>query len=533
MLKRILLGLALTCVLALPVQAYVIYIPYTIRVPDPEIGDYSNIHTIGLVSVIGGKLRVFKSKGLLAKDTAYRDIADWKIDDLVRDTAHETLGSRFTIVDIPTDPVSVARQIDPGLFVGNEAPLRAFLKSLDHPEVDAYLVVRPRYYASFPGTDAGLSLEAFPDTRESWLYANYEITLVDAHTLKDIAKSFARMRLEDGTPPRFPGVRPPLTIMPDDDLSLDDHAALTTQKWMKLLVRLSMIETLRALQIGVDLPRAGGREVVARPNDKLPLPAGSNLAVVSALGDTLFLEHHGTMFRNSQRTFETGDTALDTRIEQLVAANLDQRFHVKPAPEGVDRSKIVLHGTKGVYDGLPAAPGIDAYILVVKRNDPGNLGFSRNGLGLINWTPLGSERTIADANFEIVVVDAHSFREIFATEGVANPDLQMVIPQRDIDSALYPDNNPLTPSGREALRDAFAGLLSDSVPETLLRLGFSGKMLITPGLPTRAPKPMAPDEEPGMDSSQHASAPSTASGSENDSARNGPPPKPQVSSPTP
>lgn len=493
MFKRLLLAVIALTALALPAHAYVIYIPYTITVPAAEIGDYSNIHTVGVISAVGGKLRVYKNKGFLSHDTAYRDILDWKIDDLVRATVHETLGQRFQLIDIPVDQAKIADQIDPGLFMGNQGPLRSLLKSLNRTDVDAYLVVRPRYYGDFPGTEAGLAVEATSESRQSWLYANYEVTLVDAKTFNQIGASFARMRLDDGTPPHFPGIRPQQDILPDDKLAFDDAQWKELHNWMGSLVRLSLIETLRALELGVEMPRAGGRSVVARRGDQLALPAGAKLAVLSAVGDALFLEHHGTMFRHSQRSQATGDTKLDQAIETQVAAAIDPRFKVVPAPAGVDRARLtMLIGGGNRYnnfDNLPSDPGVDAYVIVLKREDSGGQGFKRLGFGLVNWTPLGDEVTTAFANYSIVVVDAKTHRQIYGTDGVASPDREMTTPKIVVDSKLYPEEKPFTPQQVDGLDKAFLDLMADSVPETLLRLGFTGKMVVRPGHPPTAPHP--------------------------------------------
>jgi hypothetical protein len=466
---------------------------YTITVPPAEPGNYDHIHTVGIISVIGGKLRLYKAKGFLNNNTQYRDISGWKLDDVVADTLHQYLSPRFSFVDIPVDRATIAATVDPGFFQNNSQPLRTFLQGLNRPDIDAYIFVRPYIFDGFPGSEHGLSLEIDTDNNAS-IWANYEIVVIDGKTFNRIARAYARIQPRAGAAVAFPGMVLHRSVPVDDTLALTDENVPVLKAMFTDLVRLTALETLRSLQFGVALPRPGGRTAVPIPVNKFPYPTIKSVAVVSALGDQITLGFRKTMFRHGASVAPIAGWDLDSQIETKLTALLDKRFTVKHMT--VDRAQLAKDDLSGgmrmpVY-GITPTNDVDAYIVVLKRKRAmDGLGDDATGVGMWRQESFDTTATNVFANYGIAIVDARTLMPIWIQPGAASPGSQSNDPVRKVPDETWTEKGALTPDQMKTVQDATSAIMDDSLQETAFRALLTGMMdsqlLGAPGSATAPP----------------------------------------------
>ncbi len=143
------------------------------------------------------------------------------------------------------------------------------------------------------------------------------------------------------------------------------------------------------------------------------------------------------------------------------------------------------------FDALKATADVDAYVLFLKSPAETGLGnYFGMGLGLLNHEQWGSvPRTNAlFAYYAIVVVDARTLEPIKAFTGATGPTQTRHNPTREPDWSFWPDrvDNP-SQDQREAFKQGLETLLTETVEETLLRMGLTANTLQLP----RGVKPTA------------------------------------------
>jgi hypothetical protein len=488
MLRR-LLACLLLCLMVLPVQAYTIYVP--IYVPPAQPGNYEHIHTIGVVSAVGGNLVMHRFNEIFDTTDRTRDIRDWKLDDAIRETARRYLSPKFTLIDIPVDPITVTDAVTPTIFGNSTAPLRNFLKTLNHTDLDAYLVFRP--YSVADGK-WGLSLDLRKDETTTYA-ANYEIDLVDAHSFDIIASATSRIRQRPGQGDYFPELTLKRGFPTDDKLNLDESALALLKESFATMLLLTETETLRELQFGVPLPRPGNRILAPTPPGQLRLPQARGVAVISALGETMSLTYRGTLGRKSLATAPVADWHLDEQVESMVAGALDKRFTLVPVE--ADRTKLSKleipfdrASLDKQVDGLPSAPGIDAYILVLPYKFKLEGDYDEvSGPGMWHRGLIDSTKTGVFMNYMIVVVDAHTGKPRWIQAGADGSPLLGQWVERPVADAAWPEKGPPSPEQIKMVQDAITALMADSVPESLLRLGLTGLQEVPARQAMPAPPP--------------------------------------------
>lgn len=492
MFKQLLWGVLAACVLAAPACANPAEVDTRLFGHfDDHVGDYRNIHTVGVIVTLGNTLRISRQSESDGINKTTRDITAWQMDALARSVVEPLLGQRFHVVDIPLDPAAAIAR-------GGDA-----LRSLHRDDIDAFVIIRPRFQGLFADDRNALSVSASDNNEQtSWFYAFYEIVLLDAKTFAEIARCDSRMRLEDGVAPNPPSILPRIAPEPGLDGAFTDAQMPMVKEWVARLVRRSLIETLRSLKFDIALPHAREATVQPRPDAFTVLAPGAKVAIVSAAADIVTLDHDTALFGRGARTLPIGDLKLDARIEALAAAALDHRYTVVPPPPGVDRATLASHAMgrdyRGLYDGLPTSSDIDAYIVVMKCSDGPVPDTAHIGISLA----IAGKRVRVIAAYGIGVIDARTHKIISNGSAQATPNREVATPQAPVDAALWTDGQ-FTPTQAGGLRTAVDGLLVDSIPETLLQIGLTDQMLVTPDetpLPTRKahPHPQAadPDDAP-------------------------------------
>lgn len=290
---------------------------YTIKLKPrtAQVGDYENIHKVAVVSAIGDRLHIALHHAFLGSDNNDLNIADWQIDHRVKNDIQNLLASRFTFVDATYDSAAVAK-------VDSSSPddLKRILQPRD--DIDAYFVIRP--YSPYDEVGMpGLSFQVL-DTSEERI--NYIIDIIDAKTLAPIASSGSRVQPNAEGENHFAGRRA-------SDIVIGENLAPTPQQIARLRgdfsfgVDLSVLETLRSLYIdNVDLPRI--RERVLNPimQSELLMPDYKSLAVISAVGDQVYMENFDALWFPGSNVVPTPEWNLDTEIETAMRASLAKRF---------------------------------------------------------------------------------------------------------------------------------------------------------------------------------------------------------------
>lgn len=448
-----------------------------------QTGDYSRIHTVAVVSALGTSLTLTNDH-FMGPVSRSVNIDDWKVDDEMTRLVRGYLGDRFAVKDVPYDRAALAA-IPNGKMDTDTTPITAYLGKLPADGVDAFIVIRPNLDYHEPGV-IGLALENGSDMTGSRpiVWANYEMDIVDARTLKVIGHAASRVRLREGEPDSFSGlIASGNTLVLKDDEALDATKRDTLHAYVSRLLNASAVETLRALQIGVALPEAGARKMIPIPADKDPWAKFSTVAVYSAVGDTLDCEHlGGTIFSTSSAKLSEPDWDMDGLLERQAKAALSKRFKIVDAP--VDRAALAgatLQDASGKV--APAFPGItaggaDLYVVLVKVKVPVFTRFDGEGFGVWNHTPIGGENTAVFAHYAITVLDGHTLKLLAARTAVTSPDHTDPHPLTWVDNALWPGDPPaLTQTQATRIANALDDLVDDTVPETMLRLALTGQMV--------------------------------------------------------
>ena len=487
-----------------------VYIPMFIgsgpsMVPAAQNGDYSRIHTVAIISAIGNGLTLHDSVIWSGPDQPPVDIKSWGIDARVEDELTRFLGNRYTIKHVEYDRAGIEALENGKGAIDPVARLRDKLHVIPNDGVDAFIVVRPDIEGDMMGPP-GLGVENRSDMRPlEW--ANYEIDIIDAHTLMVIGHAASRLQTRAGGVIGFPG------LYRNDGFAVDGKTTPTAaqlaqmQKDLTTLVTMTMVSTLRSLNLGVVLPQPGERVMVPVPEDKRPKI--KTVAVLSAIGDTIRLDYHAPFFVHDVSTVPIADWNLDQEIEADVTAALDKRLIVKPMT--ADRAKIAKlcfplpkENLSLPVDGLTSSLDIDLYILIIKASDRDTVC----GLREETWT--GDQTTKVFANYAIALIDPKSLKPIYIRPGLTSPTK----PSNELSSGMnneeWPEKSVYTTQQTIAVHRALSDILADSVPETLMHLNLIGMMrssdllpipptnaeFVPPAAPAQAAAPAPPSQKP-------------------------------------
>ena len=244
------------------------FVPAAPNLPGAQTANLAAIKTVAVISAIGQTVKV-EHIGFWGTTTNVVDVTDWKLDDLTTALVKRLLGARFAFKDVAHDRAALAA-IPNGPMDNSTTALAAYLASLPRDGLDAFLVIRPDVEYGAP-CEIGLALmsgSGIPPTE----CADYEIDVVDAHSLTILAKAYSRMQPAGGGDPTFSDYTVGEDLTPADDAILTDaQRAKLRFDFTRIMVEL-VLETLRALALA-DLPA----------HSLADAPAASNAAPASGL----------------------------------------------------------------------------------------------------------------------------------------------------------------------------------------------------------------------------------------------------------
>jgi hypothetical protein len=369
--KRLLLVILFSMAVVIPATAQIfvpIYMPPA-KLREPKIPDTSGIHTVAVISTLGNSLEMSTNHFWLAEDKDI-DIRSWGVNDEIKSRMERYLSPRFTFKDVAFDSAKLAPE--PSALIDHPENISSFIQTLPKDAVDAYIIVRPAKIANDAPGFNGLALQnggAFGADANPVVWANFQIVLVDARTSQILTKAYSRVRYRDNEPPSFPGVIAPNALKLSKSADLSPVQMTVLRDTVSNLVRVSIVETLRSLALSTTLPPATeSRVLIPIPNERNPYRPYQTVAVVSVLGDEVFLERAGSIFEATSATISRPDWRIDEIIEARAKADLAKYFTVVP-PE-MDRaalSKAVMwsDGGKEVASFPGLKPGPDLYIVFV------------------------------------------------------------------------------------------------------------------------------------------------------------------------
>ncbi len=222
-----------------------------------------------MISAIGQHLALSRSGW--TTDSKTLNIADWTLDDLVVADVKALSKDRFSFKDVPYSAPSLAA-IPNGPFNNSKQALKTFLGALPRNGVDAFVVIRPDLEYGAPGSE-GLGIEAnsnmFGEDLLPVVWVNFEIDVVDAHTLEIVGKAYSRAQIREGGAPSFAGFVLEKSFSPGRDLELSDAQREAFRRVFGRFIHVTLVETLRVMGLGLTLPGAGARTLLPIPDDKI------------------------------------------------------------------------------------------------------------------------------------------------------------------------------------------------------------------------------------------------------------------------
>jgi len=484
-------------------------------VPAARVGDTSGIKTVAIISSVGEKVTL----GVTALFALHKDIdvSDWKLDDTIESTVAQYLSSKFTIKNVPHDPAALAAISNNHFDTDSAKSVQDYLAALPSQGVDAFVVIRADSEGEAPPT-GGLSVDSgggfFVHPAE---VANYEFDMVDAHTFKVISHAFSRIQLRGGTGASFAALNAPVEVASLDAKSVptDAQRAKMKTEFTKLMA-LSLLETIRSLNLGVPLPDVGGRIIAPTPAGKAVLPKVKTVAVVSAIGDSFGVIEMDPWGAIAHENFvPVADWQIDSRVEGAMRAALSKRFVVKDA--AADRAQLsqarinfTAGADNGPLPGLQVSKDIDMYLVALKHAAPYNSPRCM-GLGVYGSKGLFSSNATAYACYDFVLVDGRTLKPVFAAFGTLSPKWPVVVPMQPVDGALWPKTPELSPEQNDKLRAILTSYLDDSVPEMMLRLGLTDMTInYIPGVKADSEETSAVATAPAAGDSGAQGSPATA-----------------------
>lgn len=446
--------------------------------PAAKTGDYSNIHSVAVISAIGQTLTL-GSVALLAshKDV---DVSDWGLDDFVTSSLKQYLSSRYTTKDVAYDRAALARIPNSHFDTNSAKAVSDFFATLHPDGVDAYIVVRPDSESGAPVT-AGLSIDT-PVTVPVEV-ANFEIDVVDAKSGLVLGHSLSRVALRSGVAPQFASIYGPAELkLSSSDTPTEAQRAKLKHEFTKLTA-FALLETVRSLNLGVSLPPVGGRRIGPFAAGKAPLPHVKSIAVYSAIGDTFGIAERGTFGGVSESHFAPiADWQIDSHLEEAIRAHLSKRFTVKDVPADrtqLARARVAMGpgAVNGPIAGLQPSQDVDLYLVLLKHAPQTDSPVCM-GLGVYGAKGLFGSNAMAYACYDFVLVDPHTLKPVFGSLGTLSPAFPIPVPMTNVGGALWP-NPPTSLSADQStgLKAVLMPYLDDSVAEMLLRYGLTDMQL--------------------------------------------------------
>lgn len=242
-MKRLLIALAFVAS-CIPAQAHMhgyqfapSYRPGAPKVAPAVTGDYSGIRSVAVLSGLGNlELEI---SGPAGKRTGAMDIRAWQIDDRVEACVRQALKDRFRFVNVAYDRRALAALRGDVAHAGRFA---GFLKTVPAGGIDAYVVVRPNAIGA-------LALQSIVH-RDTILWTDFEIDVIDAHTQAVIGSASARVQPPGTTNANFPGLVVGRDYALDPALQLDPRKIESLRLLTDEMLSATVIETLAAMGLG-------------------------------------------------------------------------------------------------------------------------------------------------------------------------------------------------------------------------------------------------------------------------------------------
>src|ERR1043166_3533834 len=446
--------------------------------PAAKTGDYSNIHSVAIISAIGQTLTL-GSVALLASHKDI-DVSDWGLDDFVTSSLKQYLSGRYAIKDVAYDRAALARIPNSHFDTNSAKAVSDFLAALHPDGVDAYIVVRPDSESGAPVT-AGLSIDTPVSAPVE--VANFEIDVVDAKSGLVLGHSLSQVALRSGTAPHFASIYGPAELkLSGSDTPTETQRTKLKHEFTKLTA-FALLETVRSLNLGVALPPVGGRNIAPFPPGKAPLPNVKTVAVFSAIGDTFGIAERRTFGGVSESHFvPIADWQIDSHVEDAIRAHLSTRFTVKDVP--ADRAQLaqarVAMGpgaVNGPIAGLQPRQDVDLYLVLLKHAPQIDSPVCM-GLGVYGSKGLFGSNAMAYACYDFLIVDPKTLKPVFGMLATLSPAFPMPVPMTNVGGALWP-NPPTALSADQSagLKAVLMPYLDDSVADMLLRFGLTDMQL--------------------------------------------------------
>jgi hypothetical protein len=241
---------------------------------------------------------------------------------------------------------------------------------------------------------------------------------------------------------------------------------------------------LRDLKLSDAIPPVGSRALVPVPAADQRFRDIKTVAVVSAISDTLNLEHFGSFGSHTTMQFALPDWHIDEALEAQTRKILAQRFMVKDV--AVDRQKLMQarllddkHAFHPNLSALEPTDAVDAYVVLLKHpRATGGSPVESAGIGLWNVNALAGERTDLFANYAVAIVRARDVDLIVARMATVSPRYQSRFPFKPVDNSTWPKSPPqLSAEQQEKVRAGLTEILVDSLDETLLQMGLTNMMI--------------------------------------------------------
>jgi hypothetical protein len=217
---------------------------------DAKYGDYRNIHSVALVVLLNDQLAIGRRHYIVSLQMGSRDIAEWGIRAETGRALHRYLSNRFTIKDF--SPAVIARPDNPQFrkdlrvsFLERYYVYRKYLTDLADGSFDAFIVLHES------NIDDSAFYYAAPQNK---FYIDYTIDILDGRTFTMLGSSTARIQEPDWDTPRIAVRELPCSVDFDFDFNTSPREWDLLRREATVLMRRSLVEILRSLRLGLDLP---------------------------------------------------------------------------------------------------------------------------------------------------------------------------------------------------------------------------------------------------------------------------------------
>jgi hypothetical protein len=457
--------------MAPPAGAQIIGPPLFNLLRDPEPGDYSGIRNIAVISAIGQNMTIVRH-GFLTRENAI-DIRSWQFDDKIVAATRHYFGARYTTVDVPHDRAALA-----DIPAGRDMALRDYLMALPNDGVDAFMVVRQEDVRAIQLGEPGLTVVEMDSGTSMW--ANFAVSIIDAHSYETIGHSSSRIAFYAETDATYPGLVIEEKLFPGDDLTPTAGQMDELHERYLQLVAYSYLDTLRALELGIDLPPSGARQMVAQTSEDFAHIR--SIGVASAVPDTLEIQDP-TLFSMTRTEVPIPHWGVNASVAQQIRDYLSSRYTIVDAdPLVIQRAIAAAVAAAPLEDGETAevivpAPPVDSYVIVhnyaYPPPDEALAAFELSGIGLFLRTDRFQHENLAFVHLAIGVIDARTLRYIQLSPTHASSSPNSTSAPFD-DGAWFTTAAEMTPEKEAIVRAAITPLLSDSLETTLFNMGLTG-----------------------------------------------------------